>query len=81
MEPFRALMKKGSEYVWTPDLQKAFDVAREEIVELVRRGVKSFQLRAWTCLVTDWSRSGIGYVLWQKRCGCEQIHPSCCNGG
>ena len=69
------------EYVWTPELQKAFDVAREEIVELVRRGVKSFRLEAWTCLVTSWSRCGICYVLWQKLCECEKVQLLCCRTG
>ena len=36
MEPFRELMSKKSEYVWTPALQTAFDMARDEIVELVQ---------------------------------------------
>lgn len=35
----------------------------------------------WLCLVTDWRRIRIGYVLWQKGCKCQQIHPSCCQGG
>ena len=56
MEPFRELMSKKAEYVWTPALQTAFDRARVEIVYLVQKGVKSFKLGAWTCLVTDWSR-------------------------
>ena len=33
------------------------------------------------CLITDWSKVGVGFVLWQKRCGCKTIHPSCCKGG
>lgn len=81
MEPFRELMSKNSEYVWSPLLQAAFDRVKSEIVELVRKGVKSFQLGAWTCLVTDWSQKGIGYVLWQKRCRCERIHPTFCATG
>lgn len=81
MEPFRDLLKKKSEFVWTQALQDAFDRAKVEIVELVKQGVKSFKLGAWTCVVTDWSRRGIGYVLWQKRCACSKIHPTCCAGG
>ena len=81
MEPFRGLLKKDSVYAWTPELQSSFEVAREEIVTLVKKGVQSFVIGAHTCLVTDWSKSGVGFVLWQKRCGCSKIHPTCCPTG
>ena len=81
MEPFRELLKKKSEYVWSQALQDSFDVARAEIVRLVQQGVRTYKLGAWTCLVTDWSRRGLGFVLWQKHCSCERIHPTCCIGG
>ena len=81
MGPFRDLLKKSSEYVWTPELQYAFERARIEIVDLVRTGVKSFRLGTWTCIVTDWSWKGLGFVLWQKRCGCKRIQPTCCSSG
>ena len=80
-EPQVPLMKKGAEYAWTPALQGAFDVAREEIMELVKSGVKSFRLGAWTCLVTDWSQRGVGFVLWQKRCTCTWVRSTCCKSG
>ena len=67
MEPFRGLLKKDSVYAWTPELEKAFVIARAEIVTLVRRGVKSFRLGARTCLITDWSRKGVGYVCTKRK--------------
>ena len=81
MEPFQPLMKKGAEYVRTPERQCAFDMARREIVDLVKSGVKSFRLGAWTCVITDWSRRGVVFLLWQKPCQCSQIHPKCCKSG
>ena len=81
MDPFRHLLKKSSLFAWNQSLQQSFDTAKKEIVELIRNGVKSFTLGSWTCLVTDWSQTGIGYVLWQKRCKCPAIHPSCCAQG
>ena len=81
MLPFRDILKQKSELVWTPDLQRAFEEARLQIVNLVKTGVKSFQLGAWTCLITNWSRTGIGFVLWQKCCKGKKIHPSCCKEG
>lgn len=74
-------MSKKSGYTWNEGLQTAFEHAKTEIVELVKSGVKSFEVGAWTCLVTDWSRKGVGFVLWQKQCRCERIHPTCCRGG
>ena len=32
-------------------------------------------------MVTDWSTKGIGFVLLQKYCTCEDINPTCCNEG
>ena len=81
MEPFRKLLSKSATYVWDDELQRAFNTAKSEIVRLVVRGVKTFQLDSWTCLITDWSRTGIGFALWQKSCLCHEIHPSCCKTG
>ena len=66
MDPFRPLLKKKSEFSWSQELQQAFDTAKKEIVSLIQKGVKSFTLGSWTCLITDWSRTGLGFVLWQK---------------
>ena len=35
----------------------------------------------WTCLSTDWSKTGIGYFLHQKHCTCESSIPGCCADG
>ena len=48
MELFRELLKNDSEYVWTPAIQDVFDRAKVEIFELMSKGVKSFELGAWT---------------------------------
>ena len=81
MQPFHQLLSKNAEFSWSPQLQTAFDTARQEIVKLVTNGVQSFQLDTWTCIITDWSKSGVGYVMWQKRCSCHTIHPTCCKSG
>jgi hypothetical protein len=81
MDPFRNLLKKNSVYKWDDSMQEAFETAKVEIVRLVAEGVTSFQIDSHICIVTDWSRTGIGFVMWQKRCQCEQIHPTCCQGG
>lgn len=81
MQPFRKLLSKNAEFVWSPDLQAAIQTAKQEIVKLVTNEVQSFQLDTWTCIVTDWSKSGIGYFMWQKMCSCAKIHSTCCQTG
>ncbi len=67
MEPFCVLLKPKSEFAWSEPMELAFVRAKQEISSLVVNGVKSFVLGSWLCLVTDWSRTGIGYVLWTMR--------------
>ena len=81
MEPFRKLLAKNAVYAWDPKMQQAFETAKKEIVALVSLGVKTFNTTSPTCIVSDWSKSGIGFALWQKHCSCQKIHPSCCQGG
>ena len=59
----------------------AFVTARAQIVKLVEKGVTVFVAGQWLCLVMNWSKTGIGYVLWQRKCKCERVHTTCCQGG
>ena len=81
MEPFRHLLRPGTQFIWSPDLQQSFDAAKEEIVKAVQDGVQHFEVDRHTCLATDWCKSGIGFFLLQKWCDCGPIHPRCCNTG
>ena len=81
MMPFRNLLSKNAVYAWSPELQRAFESPKSEIAKLVADGVSSFEVDKYTCIVTDWSKVGIGFVMWQKRCACTKIHPSCCPNG
>ena len=56
-------------------MEFSFGWAKEDVVRLVESGVKSFIPGRWLGLVTDWSKTGVRYVLWQKWCGCPKIHP------
>merc|ERR1712121_214591 len=42
MAPFRELLKPATKFEWTPDLDKAFENSKTEIVRLVKAGVKMF---------------------------------------
>ena len=82
MQPFRNLLKKGSKFEWTVELQKLFEEAKQHIVELVKEGVRIFDMTKPTCLATDWCRQGVGFFLMQKHCTCSgPIVPTCCATG
>ena len=81
MEPFRHLLKPGNAFAWSPKLQDLFMLAKQEIVNTVREGVKHFEVNRPTCVSTDWSKAGIGYTLRQKWCKCEGVKPDCCSDG
>ena len=37
------MLKPGTKFLWSPELQKGFDLAKEEIVKAVENGVKHFE--------------------------------------
>ena len=84
MEPFRELLKppaQGKKVYWDDNLTKLFEESKEVIVEAVREGIKCFKVGEWTCLMPDFCKTGLGFLLMQKRCKCENITPYCCQGG
>ena len=81
MEPFRELLKKGSQFKWSDALEEAFRAAKNEIRRKIERGVRIYEMNRQTCLVTDWSKTGIGAWLLQKYCNCNSIKPFCCPAG
>ena len=44
MEPFRGLLKSSTLFLWTDELQGAFEAARRAIVKQVAEGVTSFEV-------------------------------------
>ena len=84
MEPFRELLKpaqKGRKIYWDDNLTKLFEESKQVIIAAIADGIKSFKTGEWTCLMPDACKTGIGYLLSQKRCKCEEINPYCCTGG
>ena len=81
MKPFRDLLKPSSEFNWTETLQEAFEESKKIIVDAVKEGVMTFEMGRTTCLATDWSKYGVGFVLLQKYCDCKEKTPICCNSG
>ena len=81
MAPFRHLLSPGNDFVWTGELEKAFVASKNKIIELIQEGVYSFDPTMVTCLSTDYSKEGFGWMLQQKTCQCEKISPTCCREG
>ena len=61
MQPFRALLKSGSKFDWTDELERTFQASKLAIVQEIENGVRIFDKTKPTCLATDWSKSGIGF--------------------
>ena len=81
MKPFRELLKTSKKFEWTDELEEAFQKSKVTIVEAMKEGVQLFECSRPTCLATDWSNEGIGFVLKQKHCTCPDLSPNCCHDG
>ncbi len=82
MLPFRELLQTGSRNVyWDATLQEIFDKSKKEICEKAMRGLKYFNVTSSITLQTDWSKTGIGFVLLQQSCSCDSEIPTCCTDG
>ena len=79
--PFRDLLKKNSKFYWDENLKKLFDEAKTVIAKNVTEGLCRFQMDRYTALLTDWSKTGVGFVMSQKYCTCSNITPLCCKDG
>ena len=81
MAPFRPLLKPGAKFTWTKELNDAFQESKTVIIKEIQHGVEIYDKSLPTCLITDWSREGIGYWLLQKHCDCHTQQPLCCKTG
>jgi hypothetical protein len=62
-KPLTQLLKKGIQFQWTPESQRAFDVLKQALVQAPVLSVPNFN-EPFT-LETDVSDQGIGAVLMQ----------------
>ena len=81
MKPFRHLLKPSTLFGWTEELDEVFQKSKEVIVKEMEQGVRLFDAARPTCLATDWSVDGIGFLLMQKYCDCQSRIPTCCPEG
>ena len=71
MFPFRNLLKPDTQFVWTKKLDDIFNESKSIIAQEIRRGVEIYDRTKRTCLVSDWSKEGVGFWLFQKHCPCK----------
>ena len=81
MLPFRKLLKPGTPFLWTDQLNHLFEESKALIISEIHEGVEIFDKTKPTCLATDWSKDGIGFWLFQKHCACPSSNPFCCKTG
>ena len=82
MRPFRELIKPHVQFYWDDTLESLFAQSKIQLMECVKSGVKSFDCNKRTCLQTDWSKDGVGYLLLQQHCQCDiEKAPLCCKDG
>ena len=82
MSPFRDLVQSSTPFYWDENLSTAFTSSKHHILAMVKDGVRSFDVDRPTCLVTDWSRNGLGFLMQQQYCFCPLASiPNCCHEG
>lgn len=86
MLPFRDLLKptkaKGKMVYWDAELQRIFIQTKAELCALAEKGLAYYDTARETAIITDWSKSGIGFVVMQKYCSCtHDTTPLCCSDG
>ena len=85
MQPFSELLKhqqsESKHVYWDNYLADAFKRSKEHICDEIKMGLAYFDTKRETCLITDWSKQGIGFLLYQKKCECSTCTPITCNNG
>ena len=81
VEPFRQFLSPKIKFFWDDELDRIFNASKEAIIDMIKEGVRIFDVKRKTCLRCDWSQAGIGFYLMQKHCLCESEYPDCCDDG
>ena len=78
----RHLLKPTEPWIWDEETNRVFEQAKKVIADKVEDGVKLFDPKLPTGLITDWCQEGIGHIMAQKHCSCQgPINLSCCKEG
>ncbi len=81
MLPFREFLKPGTAFRWDARLDTLLEGSKMTIVQEIKKCVTIFNKSRPTCLATDWSKTGIGFTLFQKHCDCPKVELHCCCSG
>ena len=81
MEPFRKFLSPKVPFEWNNELNQIFEDSKEMIIEAIKEGVRIYDPTRRTALITDWSKTGLGFWLVQKHCDCTKRSPGCCKSG
>ena len=65
MLPFRHLLKPDVSSQWTTALEELFKESKQVIAKEIEEGIAIIDANRLTCLVTDWSKTGIDFWLLQ----------------
>ena len=74
MLPFRQLLKPETPFCWDEHLNRLFEESKATIISEIDEGVRIFDKNKPTCLATDWSKSGIGFWLFQKIVPAQEVN-------
>ncbi len=81
MAPFKPFLSPCCKFLWSPELESAFQASKDTIIDAIHHGVEIFDMQQRTCLRPDWSKRGIRYFLLQHHCACPSGLPDCCPHG
>ena len=88
MAPFRELLKSsranGNKIYWDEVLQNIFEETKVKLCDLITEGLTYYDVKRKTVVITDWSKTGIGFVILQKHCKCKDLTTQstlCCQVG
>ena len=63
-------------------MKKIFEDTKEKLCNAMTEGLSFYDVSKRTCLITDFSQKGIGFLIMQKHCKCTKGELlSCCQNG
>ena len=80
-ESFRQFLSPKIKFFWNEELDQIFNASKNAIIDMIKEGVRIFDVKRKTCLRCDWSKAGIGFYLMQKHCLCDSAYSDCCDNG
>ena len=76
MLPFWQSLKPGTPFKWDSEVDELYEELKSVIIEEIEEGVRILEKSIPTCLVTDWSKTVIGFWLFQKTATAPLLNPS-----